>query len=172
MTPEEKQTNVELAQQLLEEQNFVPGVIAGVVAAILGGGIYAVIAVATGYAVGLMAIGIGAFVGFAVQFLGRGVESRFVVIAAVLSIVGCILGNIFSVILLFARGSGESPLDIFSDMGLGDLINIALESFQPIDLLYWALAAYAAYWFAKRRLTKEEELAIYTYENHASSNIP
>ena len=165
MTPEEKEQNYKLAAQLLSEQRFGPAAIGGIVAAVLGAGIYAVVTVATGYAIGFLAIGIGVIVGFTMQYLGRGIETKFVVVASLLAVIGCILGNIFAAILFEARTYGQSPFEIAASIDIRLLFDFLIVDFQFTDLLFWALAIYAASHFAKRPLTREEGLAIYTYGN-------
>ena len=165
MTPEEKQAAYKLAESLLAEENFNAGLIGGIVATVLGAGVYAAITVAAGYSVSFMAIALGAFVGLAVQYLGRGIGSRFVVVASVLSVIGCLLGNLIAAILLEARAYGASPVDIASSMSVESVIEFFKGDLQFVDLLFWIGAIGAAAYFAKRPLTREEGLAIYTYDN-------
>ena len=164
MTPEEKARAYEVAKQLLSEQNFPVAVVSGSIAAVLAGGIYAVITSMAGYSVSFMAIGVGVLVGFTIQFLGRGVETKYAILASVLAVLGCVLGNVFAVMLIVARATGGSLADLASQISLETIVEYAIASFQLIDIVYWLLAIWAASYFAKRALTREEGLAIYTYE--------
>lgn len=172
MTPEDKKSNYERASVLLSEQNFQVAVIAGTIAAILAAGIYAVIAAAAGYSVSYMAIGVGAIVGLAIQFLGRGLEFRFVILASVLAVVGCILGNFFAGLLLIARYSGASTSEIADQVTLASVLDFTVANFELMDLVYWLIAIAAASYFAKRPLSREDGLAMYTYENRPQSDGP
>ncbi len=165
MTPEEKEQNYELAAQLLSEQRLGSAVIGGVVATILSAGFYAVITVAMGYATAFLAIGIGVAVGFAIQYLGRGIETKFMVVASALAVAGCVLGNVLAVVIFGARASGKSPFEIAANIEIGELTRFVFADFQLLDWLFWPLAIYAATFFAKRPLTREEGLAIHTNEN-------
>lgn len=165
MTPEEKEQNYKLASQLLSEQNFGSAVIGGSFAAIIAAGIYAVVTVEMGYATAFLAIGIGVVVGFAVQYLGRGIETKFAVIASVLAVVGCVLGNIFAFILFGARAHDRSLFEIAASIEFGQLTHFVFADFQLLDWLFWPLAIYAASFFAKRPLTKKQGLAVHTNEN-------
>ncbi|MEO1245022.1 MAG: hypothetical protein AAFX56_04975 [Pseudomonadota bacterium] len=165
MDQEEKQRHHELAQKLLSEQNFPVAVIAGVVAMAVAAGIYAAITVAAGgVSYGLMATGIGVVIGFAIQFLGRGIGSKFAVLASVLAVAGCLLGNLLAVVLLVAKANAMSPLDLLVNMDLVGISEIIVADLQFADLLFWILAIAAAAYFAKRKLTHEEGLALHTYE--------
>ena len=165
MTPEQKEQNYERAKVLLSEQNYQAALISGLIATILGAGIYAVTAVAAGYLVSYLAIALGAFVGFTIQFLGRGIESRYAVLASILAVVGCVLGNFFVRLILSGRVYGESASDIASQITFQSLVDFTVSSFRPLSILFWLLAVAAASYFAKRRLSREDGLAIYTYEN-------
>lgn len=170
MTPEQKKQNYERAKVLLAEQNFQTAVVAGLIATVLAAGIYAVIAVAAGYTVSYLAIALGTFIGFTIQFLGRGVESKFAVLASILAVVGCILGNFFAQLILTARSHGVSALDMASQISIQSIIDFVVSSFQPLTILYWLLAVATASYFAKRRLSREDGLAMYTYAHRAEGS--
>src|SRR6266542_1088309 len=69
-------------QRLRQEQNFPKAVLAGGVAAAVGATLWAFLAVASGYNAVIMAIVVGACVGFAVRLFGKGVENRFGMLGA------------------------------------------------------------------------------------------
>lgn len=101
----------------------------------------------------------------AVAAFGPVADLGFVVVAAALAVVGCVLGNIFAAILFEARAYGQSPFEIAASIEFGQLAEFVRADFQLLDLLFWPLAIYAATFFAKRQLSREEGLAIYIYEN-------
>lgn len=165
MTPEEKEQNYQLASQLLSEQKLGSAVVGGSVAAILAAGVYAVVTVAMGYATAFLAIGIGVIVGLSVQYFGRGIETKFAVVAAALAVVGCVLGNVFAFVLFEARAHGKSLFEVITSIEFGQLTQFVFADFQLLDWLFWPLAIYAATFFAKRSLTRKEGLAIHTNVN-------
>jgi len=71
-------------ERLKAQQNMPKAVIAGVVAAILGGLIWAAVTIITNFQIGWMAVGVGLLVGLAVR-QGHGIEKRFGVVGAVLA---------------------------------------------------------------------------------------
>lgn len=68
-------------------------------ASLVGACIWAAISVATGYQIGYVAIGVGFLVGMAVKIFGKGIDQVYGYIGAVLSLFGCVLGNLFTIIL-------------------------------------------------------------------------
>ena len=118
----------------------------------------------------LVGAGVGVLVGFTIQYLGRGIESKFTVLASILAVVGCILGNVFTALILTARAARATAGEVLSEVTFGSLVDYAVSTFQLIDIVYWALAIWAASYFAKRPLTREQGLAVYTYESRLPSD--
>ena len=139
---------------------------------LLAAGFYGVLAVAAGGMVfRVMAAGIGVAIGLAMQFLGRGIDSKFPVAASVLAVLGCLLGKYFAIVMLTAKGQRMSPFDIFSSVPPGEVLSQIYKSLGVADLVFWMLAIAAASYFAKRRLTHEEGLALHVYENRRPGMI-
>lgn len=138
-------------ERLKSEQNLPLGIAGGLAAAVLGAYIWAVITVWTGYQIGYMAIGLGFIVGFSVQFLGKGVEQIFGISGAVLALLGCILGNLFSVVGYSAvDGMGYwETFTLLMDIGI---FNILSETFGFMDLLFYGIAVYEGYRFSFRTM--------------------
>ncbi len=80
----------------LQERRLFLGALAGLAAAFVGAVVWAIVTVTTKYQIGLVAIGIGALVGFAVR-IGNGGKA-FGILGAFLALFGCVLGNYFSLI--------------------------------------------------------------------------
>jgi len=155
MKQEDKQRNYELAEKLLSEQNFVAAVVVGAVATLLAATIYSVITNRWDFSYGFAAAGIGIVVGISMQYLGRGIEMKFAVAAAVYTIAGCLLGNVFRVV---------SPLDIFRSNDFLLIAGRSVSYISFVDLVFWFVAVFAAAFFAKRPLSRSDRLAIGMYE--------
>lgn len=108
--------------------------------------------------------GIGLAVGFTMQFVGRGLAPRFSVLAAVYALVGCLLGNLFAVVIYIARASVVSPFKVLLDSTPGELAGWMVSGLQFTSLLFWILAIGTASYFVKRRLSREERVAVRIYE--------
>jgi len=165
MDREEKQRNYALAEDLLSEQNFVPAVIAGAIAMLLAAGIYGLTTLASGgFSYSFMAIGIGIAIGFTMQYLGKGIATRFAVVASIYAVLGCILGNLFAAVLYVAKVNQASPLDVLANVPLSELSDWVFADLQFVDLIFWMAAIGGAAYFVKRRLSREEALALHVYE--------
>jgi dipeptide/tripeptide permease len=160
MDDEEKQKNYELADRLLSEQNFPAAVISGAVATLLAAAAYGIIVATRPSSNGFAAAGIGIVIGLSMQFLGRGISMKFASVATVYAITGCVLGNLFRVILELARASAIPPMDVLRNNSLTALAEQSMSYLSFIDLVYWFVAVFCAVFFARRPLSRSERLAI------------
>jgi len=155
--PELSEVEVQMAmQQLRSQQNLVAGALAGLVAALVGAGVWALISALTQYQIGWMAIGIGLLVGFAVRAIGKGVDPVFGIVAAALSLVGCVLGNLLTMMYFIAEKEQMPFLDLVSRMDLDLAVNIMAATFDVMDIVFYAIALYFGYKYAFRHVTRDE----------------
>ena len=131
MDETQKQKNYERAEQLLAEQNFTAAVIAGAVATAIAVFAYVIVAARWPIAHGFAAAGLGIIIGLAMQFVGRGIETKFTVTATVYTLIGCVVGNLIV-------GAGVSG----------------------VSLVYWFVAVFAAVFLARRALSRADRLAL------------
>lgn len=160
MDDEEKQKNYELADRLLSEQNFPAAVIAGAVATLLAAAAYGIIVATWPSSYGFAAAGIGIVVGLSMQFLGRGISMKFAVVATAYTITGCMLGNVFRVVLELAQANATSPIDVLRNNSLSALAEWSVSYLSFVDLVYWFVAIFCAVFFARRALSRSERFAI------------
>ena len=160
MHDEEKQNNYELAKKLKSEQNLVAAVIAGAVATLLAAVGYGIIVATWPFSYGFAAAGIGVVIGISMQFLGRGISMKFAAVATVYTIAGCLLGNLFRVIMEQVRGTGTSPIDLLTNSSLSTLAEWSVSYVSLIDFVYWFVAVVAAVFLAKRPLSRAQRLAL------------
>ena len=106
-------------------------VIAGVVAALVGAGIWAALTIGTNYQIGWMAVGVGFLCGVAVRALGKGDSNTFRVVGAACALLGIVLGNVFT-IFYFADKEGYS-------VGLIQAVTFIFKEAGPIDYLFFAI---------------------------------
>lgn len=159
MDDEEKQKNYELAEKLLAEQNFAAAIIAGAVATILAAFAYGIVVAGWPIAYGFAAAGVGIIIGLAMQFVGRGIETKFSVAATVYTLVGCVLGNYFNVTGL-SPANMNSAIDVFRNHSLPDIAERAVSGISGAHLVYWFVAVFAAVFFARRALSRADRLAL------------
>jgi hypothetical protein len=134
-------------EQIDDQPNLIMGWIGGVIAMLVSAGIWGAITYFTGYQIGWIAIGVGFLVGIAIRFLGKGKSLTFGISAAVLSLIGCVLGNLLVYAGIIARQEGASFLDIFFFLLLtpAAAIEVFTIAFDFFDILFYALAAYVGF---------------------------
>jgi hypothetical protein len=148
----------QLLTELRARQNFSLALVAGLTAAVIGAMAWALVTVATNYQIGWMAVGVGFLVGGTVRTLGRGIDKSFGYLGALLSVFGCLLGNLLSLCAVVAGQEGLSSLTVLAHIGGNPaLIPAALiATFHPMDLLFYGIAVYEGYRFSFRRITDAE----------------
>lgn len=167
MHDDNKQKSYELAEELLSEQNFTAAVIAGAVAMLLAAVAYGIIVESWPFSYGFAAAGIGVSIGFFIGFLGRGISAKFAVLAAMYTIAGCILGNLFLTIMVMARATTTSPIDVLQSNPLTALAQSSVSGLSPVHTVYWFVAVVAAVFLAKRPLSREQRFAIALLQSRA-----
>ncbi len=143
-------------EQLKQEQNLPMGLVAGLVSAIVCALIWAAITVSTEYQIGIMAIALGLGVGFAIRYAGKGLDQIFGISGALFALFGCLLGNFFSIIGFIGNAEGLGYFETLSLIDFGAIPSIMMETFNPMDLLFYGIAVYEGYKFSFRELTEEE----------------
>jgi hypothetical protein len=131
------------------EKKLLLGGLAGLAAAIIGAIIWAVVTVTANAQIGWMALGVGAFVGFALR-IGNG-GKLYGILGAFLALFGCILGNYLS---LVAFASAEQQVPFFTMLNHADpakVISAMWEDFVSASVLFYAIAAYEGYKFSAIR---------------------
>lgn len=131
MDDAEKQKNYELAEKLLAEQNFAAAVIAGAVATGIAVFAFVIVVARWPIAYGFAAAGLGIIIGLAMQFVGRGIATKFSVVATVYTLIGCVVGDLI--------------------VGM---------SISGVHLVFWFVAVFAAVFFARRALSRADRLAL------------
>lgn len=139
-------------EAIRSEQNLLGGIVAGLVGAIVGGAMWAAITAATEFQIGWMAIGIGFLVGIAMRAVGKGIEPTFGYIGAGLSLFGCALGNYLTVVWFVAENQDIEFLDLVTSMRPADIANLMSVTFEPMDLLFYGIAAYFGYRYSFRQI--------------------
>jgi len=155
MDHEEKQRNYDRAEVLLSEQNFPAAAAVGAVATVLAAVIYGIVVARWPFSSGFAAAGIGIAIGISMQYPGRGIETKFAVMAAVYTIAGCLLGNVF----IFA-----SPLDVLRPTDFSQIVGRSVSYISFVYLVFWFVAVFAAAFLVKRPLSRSDRLAIGMYE--------
>lgn len=134
-------------EQIDYDSNYMLGLIAGGVAMLVGATIWGVITYFTQYQIGYMSIGLGFLVGIAFRFFGKGHSLIFGLSSAVLSLIGCVLGNFLFYVGVIAQSESTAFLEVlfFLITNPFSVIELFTLAFDVRDLLFYALAAYVGF---------------------------
>ena len=145
-------------ESLKLEQNLLFGSFTGIIAAIAGASLWAIITLATNFQIGWMAVGVGFLVGYGIRIAGKGIDKIFGILGASLSLFGCLLGNFLTVVGFISK---EESLGFFETLVRIDyslVPSLMLQTGSLIDLLFYGIAVYEGYRFSFRRITENDIL--------------
>lgn len=145
-----------LMDTLRGEQNLVIGALTGLFATLLGAGIWALVTVVTEYQIGFMAIGIGILVGLAMRYTGKGIDPVHGIVGAVLSLLGCAVGNVLTFAYFIAMGEGMAYMEVLAQLDPMIAWSLLVDTFELMDVLFYGLAAWFGYKYAFRQVTQED----------------
>jgi hypothetical protein len=148
----------EVYERLVQRQNLPLALVAGLAAALVGAIGWAVVTNTTGYQIGWMAIGIGFIVGFAIRTAGQGLTRSFGIAGGAFSLFGCLFGNLLSIVGLVATSAAQPIISTTFRVLMQPLlaIQILVATFQPLDVLFYAIAIYEGYKFSFRTISSAE----------------
>jgi hypothetical protein len=129
-------------------ENLPLGFMAGLVAAAVGAGLWALITILVDYQIGWMAMGVGFLVGGAVRMAGKGTHSAFGIIGAMLALAGCAVGNLLAIIVVAARQFNLPLLDVFTRLTPDVVYRLMEATFRPMHVFYYFVALYEGYRFS------------------------
>ncbi|MEO9849492.1 MAG: toxin-antitoxin system YwqK family antitoxin [Reichenbachiella sp.] len=149
----------ELPDEIVEKyrayQDISYAIIGGFFLSIVCAMLWAVFTVSTQYQIVYMAIGVGYLVGRGIRFFGAGIDPIFGFIGSFFAFLGCALGNLFSQVGFIAEAEYLGFIETLMLLD-GDTIQaIYMESFNPMDILFYAMATFAGYKFAFRPIPND-----------------
>jgi len=143
-------------RKVRSEQNLPAGAAAGLIAALVGAALWAVVTVGTGYQIGFMAIGVGILVGFAVRLAGKGMDKSFGLLGAAMALLGCVLGNVLTIAAFVSQEHSVPVLEVLGAMGVSGSVEGLFATSNFMDAIFYAIAVYEGYKFSFRRISAEE----------------
>ena len=129
----------------VREGNLPLAVGFGVLAALVGAVLWAMLVSITNLKIGFAAVGIGFLVGWAVRQAGHGHTPVYGYIAACLSLLGCVAGDLLTDCVVAAQHLDRSTLDVLSHLTPSSAANLLQLGFGPLDVLFYFLAVSAGY---------------------------
>jgi hypothetical protein len=143
----------ELRDRQKSDPNMFNALLYGAIAGIVGGAIWFAIILVTDYQVGILAIGIGWLVGQAVVIgSGRKRGMKLQLLSVLLTLAAMVGAEYFIVREILVRllteeigaaAAADIPLFLRLDLAIDFVVSVVSE--DPITLLFWALALYAAF---------------------------
>jgi len=156
ISTERRAALVRITQSIRARENLPLGILAGLIGALAGAAAWATVSALTGYQIGYAAVGVGFLVGYGVRTFGSGITKPFGIAGAALSFAGCALGNLAAALAEIAKANGVAFTDVAARLDPAKLPTLMADTFQPMDLLFYAIAIYFGYKYSLRRLTKDE----------------
>jgi hypothetical protein len=147
---------MQMVANIRAHQSLPLGIAGGLIGAAVAALLWAAITAATHFQIGYMALAVGFMVGFGVRTLGRGVDRSFGIAGAVLSLLGCVAGNLGATIVAVAAYSKAPVLTVVEKLSPDLLWLMLKDGFQFMDLVFYAFAVYSGYRYAFRKLTPAE----------------
>lgn len=152
-------------QEQFTLRSIMPALVGGLIAAIMGGIIWGLIVIFTGYEIGFVAWGIGGLSGYAVVFLTRGKKGiPLQIVAVIFSVLGIIMGRyIFFYAILREELASKYGVEAVEGLSIfsSTLSQFFVESFfefsSEYDFLWLVLAVITAWSIPKSSGIKLKE---------------
>jgi hypothetical protein len=119
-----------------------------------------------------MTLLLGILVGLAVRRAGFGLDWRFPVLAAVFAAVGSLVGNIIVAAAFTAPQLDTDTLTVLRNLTAMTWPVFFDEVMTPADMVFALFAAGLAAFYANRRLTRAQYLAVRTWEEKNDEIVP
>ncbi len=146
---------------ILQRQSIILGAFGGFAAAILGAIIWAETAIILDdHKYAYMAVLVGLLVGFSIRLLGKGVEKRFGWIGFSIVLLGCLLGNLFSVVAYVVEHFDISYWETIMIFDFSFLIHLLEDRFTYPDLFFYATALFVGYKISFRELPTQHNMYV------------
>src|SRR2546421_5738806 len=113
-------------------ENLPMGFMAGLVAAAIGAGLWALVTIITGFQIGWMAVGVGFLVGWAVRLAGKGTHRAFGIMGALLALGGCAVGNLATILVVAAQHFDVPLLAVLTRLTPDVVVNLMELTFSPM----------------------------------------
>jgi hypothetical protein len=153
------------ARRLIEAQSVRGAITASLIVVIVFGILWAMLSVLIDRIFPWMTVIMGIIIGLAVRRAGHGLDWRFPLIAAVCALLGSLGGNIVVAAAFTAPLLGTDTLTVLSAVTVMTWPVFFDEVMTPADLIFALVSAAVAAFYANRRLTRAEYLALRTWED-------
>lgn len=143
---------------LKEEQNLPLGLLGGAVGGLLGAVIWAAVSYFTEYQIGWLAVGVGFLAGFGARLLGKGIDRIYGILGGVIALVSVLVGNLLANFGFLAKALEMTYFETLLNFRYEKIFDFIAATFSPLDILFYAIAIYAGYRYAFRKVSEEQLL--------------
>jgi hypothetical protein len=147
-------------KKLRRYQSFLYALIGGLLITVVSSLAWAFVTAVTGTQGVYMALGVGLLVGIAVRYFGAGINRIFGILAALLALAGSLLGYYLSQAGFPEEVQLASMIKIPESLSPDLMFNTLRDTFGPLDLLFYSLAALLAYLLAIRRISSRKRIKL------------
>lgn len=160
----DKAPTQEDAQRLHAAQSLRNAIMASVIVIVVFCVFWSMLSMLLGRIFPWMSLLLGYLIGLAVRRAGLGLDWRFPVVAALFAILGSLLANIVVAAAFTAPILETTTLKVLQGLTVMTWPVFFDEVMTPADLVFALFAAGIAAFYANRRLTRREYLALRTWE--------
>ena len=153
------------ARRLVAAQSVRNATMASLITIILFSVLWSMLSQLTGRIFPWMTLLLGILLGLAIRRAGFGLDWRFPVLAAGFALLGSLIGNVVVAAAFTAPELGTDTLTVLLNLTAMTWPVFFDEVMTPADLVFALFAAGIAAFYANRRLTRAEYLALRTWEH-------
>lgn len=147
-------------RRLIEAQSFRDAVLASLIVIVLFSIIWAMLSTLLNRIWPWMTLLLGILLGLAVRRAGKGLDWRFPVLAAAATLAGALVGNVVVAAAFTARAMETTTLAVLRAVTAMTWPVFFEEALTPADIAYAVIGAGIAAFYANRRLSRTEYLAL------------
>lgn len=141
---------------LKTEQHFSIGILFATIAGGVFSFLWAIITIATQYQISIMAIAIGAGVGFTMRYFGKGIDIKFGIAGAIIAFLSCFLGNILSILGMVATQQQMNIFEVLIRINLLEIVKHLFNTITLFQILFYVLAIVQGFKFSFRNMEREK----------------
>lgn len=154
-----------VGRRLVAEQSVRDALLASLIVVVLFSMLWAMLSTLTNRIFPWMTMILGILVGLAIRRAGNGLDWRFPVVAAVMTLIGALASNVVVAAAFTARALETSTLSVLRAVTSMTWPVFFDEAMTPADLVYALIAAGLAAFYANRRLSRAEYLGLREWQD-------
>lgn len=154
------EASADQGRRLVAAQSLRDALVASLIVIVLFGILWAMLSTLLDRIFPWMTLVLGIAIGLVIRRAGNGLDWRFPVLGAVMALIGALASNVVVAAAFTARALDTSTLTVLRAVTSMTWPVFFDEAMTPADLAYALIAAGLAAFYANRRLTRAEYLAL------------